>query len=323
MIVPGGSIDVRVVPGPDLRVSRLILGTMTFGAQVDEREAETMIDVALDAGITMFDTAGLYTEGASEEILGRVLKLKKSDALVATKVHPNPDGLGRAAIFRAIDTSLRRLQREYVDLYYLHSPDPQTPIEESLDAMAELVRAGKVRHVGVSNYAAWQISDIRHRSAQKGWPVVTFSQQMYNLVARRLEEEYAAFSDSAQLFDVVYNPLAGGLLTAKHGLGSTPLPGSRFSQEMYRRRYWNEQQFRAVERLSEAARAEGLSLIELALRWLLSRQLVDAVLIGASTVEQLRSNLAAAAGPTLPDGLLQLCDDVWRDLRGVAPGYNR
>lgn len=316
-------MDVRVVPGTDLRVSRLILGTMTFGAQVAEREAEAMVDLALDSGITMFDTAGVYVYGASEEILGAILKRKKSDALVATKVHPNPDGLGKPAIFRAIDASLRRLQREYVDLYYLHSPDPHTPIEESLDAMAELVRAGKVRHAGVSNYAAWQIGDIRHRSAAKGWPVVTLSQQMYNLVARRLEEEYASFSDSVQLFDVVYNPLAGGLLTAKHGLGSTPLPGSRFSQEQYRRRYWNEQQFQAVGRLGEAARAEGLSLIELALRWLLTRPLVDAVLIGASSVDQLRNNLTAAEGRTLPDGLLRLCDDVWRDLRGVAPGYNR
>jgi aryl-alcohol dehydrogenase-like predicted oxidoreductase len=189
--------------------------------------------------------------------------------------------------------------------------------------MAELVRAGKVRHAGVSNYAAWQICDIRYRSAAKGWPLVKFSQQMYNLVARRLEEEYAAFSDSVELFDVVYNPLAGGLLTAKHGLASTPLPGSRFSQEQYRRRYWNEQQFNAVERLDEAARGEGLSLVQLALRWLLTRSFVDAVLIGASTVDQLRSNLTAAEGRTLPNGLLQLCDDVWRDLRGVAPGYNR
>ena len=316
-------MDVRVVPGTELRVSRLILGTMTFGAQVAEREAETMVDLALDAGITMFDTAAVYVDGASEEILGAILKRKKSDALVATKVHPNPEGLGRPAIFRAIDASLRRLQREYVDLYYLHSPDRRIPIEESLDAMAELVRAGKVRHAGVSNYAAWQICDIRHRSAAKGWPVVAFSQQMYNLVARRLEEEYAAFSESVQLFDVVYNPLAGGLLTAKHALGSTPLPGSRFSQEQYRGRYWNEQQFHAVERLGEAARAEGLTLVELALRWLLTRPLVDAVLIGASTVDQLRSNLSAAEGRTLPDGLLQICDDVWRELSGVAPGYNR
>jgi aryl-alcohol dehydrogenase-like predicted oxidoreductase len=316
-------MQIRVVPGTDLRVSRLILGTMTFGGQVDEREAEAMVDLALDAGITMFDTAGLYTDGASEKILGSILKRRKNDALVATKVHPSPDGLGRAAILRAIDVSLHRLQREYVDVYYLHSPDPHTPIDESLGAMADLVRAGKVRHVGVSNYAAWQICDIRYRSASHGWPVVAFSQQLYNLVARRLDEEYASFSESAQLFDVMYNPLAGGLLTAKHGLSSTPLAGSRFSQDMYRRRYWNEQQFNAVERLNEGARAAGLSLIELALRWFWTRSVVDAVLLGASSADQLRMNIAAADGHTLPHGVLQLCDEVWQELRGIAPAYNR
>ena len=317
-------METRIVPGTDLRVSRLILGTMTFGGQVDERAAEEMVDVALGAGITMFDTAYVYTEGRSEEILGAVLKRKKSDALVATKVHPQSGGLGRAAIFSAIDTSLKRLQRDYVDLYYLHSPDPKTPIDETLEAMAELVRSGKVKRVGISNYAAWQILDIRYRSAAKGWPAIAFSQQLYNLVARRLDEEYAAFTAAFPLFDVVYNPLAGGLLTGKHnGPASTPVAGSRFSQEMYRRRYWNEQQFNAVERLRESARGAGLSLIELALRWLWTRPVVDAVLLGASSADQLRMNIAAAEEQPLPDDLLKQCDDVWQELRGIAPGYNR
>jgi len=316
-------METRVVPGTDLGVSRLVLGTMTFGAQVDEREAEEMVDVALDAGITMFDTAAVYTEGRSEEILGAILKRKQSSALVATKVHPSSGGLGRKNIFASLDTSLRRLQREYVDLYYLHSPDAKVPIDESLDALGELVRIGKVKSVGVSNYAAWQICDIRYRGAARGWPVVAFSQQMYNLVARRLDEEYAAFAASFDQFTVVYNPLAGGLLTAKHALDSTPAPGSRFSQDMYRRRYWNEQQFRAVERLRDGARAAGLSLIELALRWLSTRRVVDAVLIGASSADQLRANIAASSGAALPEDLLRLCDEVWQELRGVAPAYNR
>lgn len=317
-------MEVRAVPGTDLKVSRLILGTMTFGGQVDEREAEAMVDLALGAGINMFDTAGLYTDGRSEEILGRVLKRRKSDALVATKVHPSQGGgLGRAAINSAIETSLRRLGRDYVDLYYLHSPDPKTPIDESLEAMADLVRAGKVRSVGVSNYAAWQTLDIRYRGVAHGWPVVGVAQQMYNLVARRLDEEYAAFAESVKMFDVVYNPLAGGLLTGKHGLATTPAAGSRFSQDMYRRRYWNEQQFAAVERLRAGAGAAGLSLIELALRWLLARPVVDAILLGASSAAQLRDNIAAASGPALPERLRVVCDEVWQEIRGVAPAYNR
>jgi len=316
-------MELRPVMGTDLKVSRLIMGTMTFGSQVSEGDAEAMVEIALDAGINMFDTAAAYTGGQSERILGSILKRKRSKALVATKVHPHANGLDAAAIHSAVDASLERLQRDEVDLYYLHQPDWRTPIDETLSTMADLVRVGKVRHIGVSNYAAWQICDIRHRSAGSGSPMVTFSQQMYNLLARRLDEEYAAFSESVQLFDIAYNPLAGGLLTGKHTRASRPAAGSRFSQESYRTRYWNDEQFDAIEQLSAGAQSEGLSLVDLSFRWLLTRPLVDAVLIGASSLEHLRTNLAAARSEPLPERLVTLCDDVWRRLRGTAPAYNR
>jgi aryl-alcohol dehydrogenase-like predicted oxidoreductase len=305
------------------------MGTMTFGSQVDEEEAAAMIDVCLDAGVNMLDTANAYNAGASESILGSALKGRRDDLLVATKVF-NPmgegrddRGLGRAALHKAIDSSLGRLQTEYVDLYYLHQPDWDTPIEETLEAMNDLVQSGKVRYIGVSNYAAWQICDILCRSERRAWQPVAISQQMYNLLGRRVEEEYEAFSRQFGIFDIVYNPLAGGLLTGKHAPSSVPAEGTRFSVEMYRDRYWNSAQFEAVEALEEAAREHGMSLLELSYRWLLSRPLVDAVLMGASSLDQLRANLAACEGEGVDQDLATRCDAVWARLRGPAPAYNR
>jgi len=311
-----------------LTSSRLVLGTMTFGSQVDETDSAQMVARALDAGINHIDTANSYNDGRSEEIVGRALGSRRDEVLLATKVFnrfgsgPDEQGLSAPAVRRAIDDSLRRLGTDYVDIYYLHQPDWSVPIEETLAAMAELVTAGKVRHVGVSNYAAWQICEIRNLAERNGWPPVVVSQQMYNLIARSLEDEYAAFSEHVGLADIVYNPLAGGLLTGKHRYDQAPGAG-RFANENYRDRYWTEGQFAAVERLREVADAAGLSLIELSLRWLLSRPLVDAVLVGASSLGQLESNLAAADGPPLDEATMEACDKVWRELRGPIPRYNR
>jgi len=311
-----------------LTSSRLVLGTMTFGSQVDEAAATEMVARALDAGITHLDTANSYNAGLSEEIVGRVLGSRRDEVVLASKVFnrfgPGPDeqGLSAPAVRKAIDASLRRLGTDHVDIYYLHQPDWTVPIEETLAVMAELVDAGKVRHIGVSNYAAWQICEIRNLAERNGWPPVVVSQQMYNLLARSLEDEYAAFSEHAGLADIVYNPLAGGLLTGKHQYDEAPSAG-RFTQESYRDRYWTKGQFEAVSRLGEVAAGAGLSLIELSLRWLLSRPVVDAVLLGASSLGQLEANLAAAEGPALDEATLAACDEVWRELRGPIPRYNR
>jgi aryl-alcohol dehydrogenase-like predicted oxidoreductase len=322
-------VDKMAVLGTDLRISRVVLGTMTFGSQVDETEARQMVDRSLAAGINMFDTANAYNAGESERMLGAALEGRRSDVLIATKVFnpmgegPEDKGLSEAAIHKAINASLERLRTDYVDVYYFHQPDRATPIEESLAAMGALVEAGKVRHLGVSNYAAWQVSEINCLRAEQGRPPVLVSQQMYNLLARRIEEEYASYSEDANLFDIVYNPLAGGLLTGKHAAGSTPQQGTRFTQEMYRRRYWDEAHFDAVERLRSVASDAGLSLVELSFRWLLSRPLVDAVLVGASSIDHLESNLAACDGSSLDQEVFRRCDEVWADLRGPAAAYNR
>lgn len=312
------------------QAGRVVFGTMTFGAQVDEREAAAMVGACRDAGVTMFDTSNNYSGGASEEILGRVIRPFRDEVLVSTKGGSHVDqadaslaGLGRRALTAAIDGSLRRLGVDRIDVYYLHRPDPTTPLAETLETMADAVRAGKVRWVGQSNFAAWQIVRLNCVAREHGWPEVLVSQPMYNLLGRRVEDEYAACSRELGLTNIVYNPLAGGLLTGKHRPGAEPAAGTRFSKETYRDRYWNPAQFDAVGRLAAIAAAAGLSLVQLAYRWVLHRDLTDAMLLGASGLDQLRSNLADLDGPALDDATAAACDDVWRDLHGAAPLYNR
>lgn len=325
-------MEYRTPPGTDLAVPRLVLGTMTFGAQVDRAGAATMVERCLEAGVTMFDTANSYTGGASEELLGQAVAGVRGEVLIASKVFnrtgdgPDDHGLRRPAIERALEATLRRLGTDHLDLYYLHAPDRETPIEETLEAMASAVAAGKVRAVGMSNYAAWQLAEVRCLTERHGWPAVHVSQPLYNLLSRRVEDEYAEFSARYSMHNIVYNPLAGGLLSGKHRDPEQPEAGGRFASDlgpMYRERYWNQAQFAAVEALGTIAADAGLTLVELAFRWLLGRPLVDSILLGASRVDQLEANLAAASGPPLGADVLEACDGVWASLRGAAPAYNR
>jgi aryl-alcohol dehydrogenase-like predicted oxidoreductase len=311
-------------------VPRLVCGTMTFGSQTPKEVAARMIERCRDAGITMFDTANAYNDGDSETILGELVAPFRDEVTIATKVFnpmgPGPDdrGLSRPAIRRALDASLRRLGTDHVELYYLHQPDREVPLEESLGAMAELVDEGRVGAIGVSNHAAWQLAELRRIGEANGWPPVSISQPQYNLLSRRIEEEYAAYSAHAGVLDIVYNPLAGGLLTGKHTPDAVPEPGTRFTKEQYRTRYWNRPAFEAVERLRAIAADGGLSLLELAFRWLWSQPVVDAILLGASKLEHLEQNLAAAVvDAPLDEDTLRRCDEVWESLRGPAPAYNR
>jgi len=322
-----GSVKPR---GSTLEVSRLVCGTMTFGAQTPKHVAAEMIDRCRDAGITMFDTANAYTDGRSEELLGELLAPFRDQVTIATKVFnpmgPDPDdrGLSPAAIRKAIDGSMSRLRTDHIELYYLHRPDWDVPLEETVGAMVDLVQEGRIGAIGVSNFAAWQIAELHRISDANGWPQVSISQQQYNLVSRRLEEEYAAYAAHAGLVDIVYNPLAGGLLTGKHAPDKDPESGSRFTKEAYRQRYWNRMTFDAVEQLRSIAADAGLSLLELSFRWLWSQPLVDAILLGASKLEQLEQNIAAASvREPLDDDTLRRCDDAWALLRGPAPAYNR
>ena len=323
-------MEYRTLPSTGLKVSRVSFGTMTFGSQADEATARRMIDLCVDAGINFIDTANVYNKGLSETMVGKLLKGRRNKVILASKVRgkmgdgADESGLSRAAIHKAIDCSLARLQTDYVDLYYLHQPDYDVPIEETLAAMDELVKAGKVRCPAVSNYAAWQVAEIHCLSQKNGYKPPFISQPMYNMIARAIEDEYLPFCKRYGVAVVPYNPLAGGLLTGKQTRTAKPVAGSRFDgNKMYLDRYWHEDDFAAVEELREIARDAGKTLVELALQWILSRDQVDSVILGASRLEQLEENLKACEGPRLLSDVLERCDAVWTRLRGVTPKYNR
>jgi len=323
-------MEYRTLPSTGLKVSRVSFGTMTFGSQADEATARRMIDLCVDAGINFIDTANVYNKGLSETMVGKLLKGRRNKVILASKVRgkmgdgADESGLSRAAIHKAIDCSLARLQTDYVDLYYLHQPDYDVPIEETLAAMDELVKAGKVRCPAVSNYAAWQVAEIHCISQKNGYKPPFISQPMYNMIARAIEDEYLPFCKRYGVAVVPYNPLAGGLLTGKQTRTAKPVAGSRFDgNKMYLDRYWHEDDFAAVEELREIARDAGKTLVELALQWILSRDQVDSVILGASRLEQLEENLKACEGPRLLSDVLERCDAVWTRLRGVTPKYNR
>ncbi len=312
-----------------LKVSRLCMGTMTFGDQADEGESVRMVQRCLEEGVNFFDTADAYSTGLSEQILGKALEGKRDQVVVATKVFnpmgpgPNDRGLSRRHILKAMDESLHRLKMDYVDLYQLHQPDYTTPLEESVAAMDQLVREGKTRYVGVSNYAAWQICRAMWTCDGRNLAPIVSVQPMYNLLARGIEQELLPLCREFNLGVMVYNPLAGGLLTGKHRQGAPPADGTRFAlKEMYRDRYWHERLFDATQRLRDVADRAGLSLIELSLEWALAQPDVTCLILGASSVRQLEENLAACRR-ALPEGVGECCDDVWRELRGPIPAYNR
>ncbi len=311
-----------------LTVSKACLGTMTFGSQVGPAEARRMVDYALDRGVNFFDTANVYNQGASEEITGRALKAKRSAVVLATKVRGRMKtpkeygGLSPQAIRYAAEESLRRLGTDYIDIYYLHQPDYAVEIEETLGAMDDLRREGKIRFVATSNYAAWQMAEIAAISARRGFPAPAVAQPMYNCLARGIEQEYLPFTKRYGIANVCYNPLAGGLLSGKQSLAAGPLAGTRFDfNAVYRKRFWHPAYFEAVEALRAVAARCGVSPVELALRWLASR--ADCLIVGASRFEHLTENLASCAGGALPDEALESCDAVWEQLRGPTPRYNR
>ena len=315
------------LPHTDLTVSRACFGTMTFGGQTDEAAATRMIDLCFDRGVNFLDTANVYTKGESETILGRILKGRRNRCILASKVG-NKTGddaspLSKRAILKQIDLTLQRLQTDYLDLYYLHLPDYGVRIEETLEALNEVVRSGKARYPAISNYAAWQVAQVFAISEKQGGIAPHVSQPMYNLLARGIEQEYVPFCKEYEVAMVVYNPLAGGLLTGKQHR-DRPLPGTRFdANQMYLNRYWHPAYFDAIDQIAAIAQEAGRAMIDLSINWLLYHTVTDCVILGASKVDQLEQSLDAfGRGPLPPDTVAGL-DSVWQNLRGVTPKYNR
>jgi 1-deoxyxylulose-5-phosphate synthase len=308
-----------------LKVSRLCLGTMTFGLQCDEAVSGTILDAADEAGITFLDTADAYplggdasTVGRTEEILGRWLQGRRARFIVATKCFaptgPSPwdRGSSRKHILDAIDGSLRRLDTDYVDLYQLHGFDPSTPIDETLRALDDIVRAGKARYVGVSNWLAFRLARALGRSEVA--QVVRFDsvQPRYNLLFREFERDLFPLCLEEGIGVIPYNPLAGGLLTGKHTLGG-PTEGTRFTLgtagRIYQQRYWHEREFETVQRLAEIAGTAGISLTTLAVAWVLANPAVTSPIVGASRPEQLEDSVRAVE-TALDAGLLAELDEL-------------
>ncbi len=294
-----------------LRVSRLCLGTMTFGLQCDEATSFAILDRAFDAGITFLDTADMYpiggdftTVGRTEEIIGEWMRAgkRRDDVVLATKcsgaMGPNPwdAGNSRMRIMTAIDESLRRLGTDHIDLYQLHFHDPITPIEESLAALDDLVRMGKVRYVGCSNFHAYQVARALGRSEVRGLARFDTVQPRYNLLFREFERELFPLCADEGVGVIPFNPIAGGMLSGKHRPGP-PTAGTRFTlgnaSQTYQDRYWHDRAFASVTELQAVADEAGLDLVTMAVAWVLANPVVSAPIIGVSRPEQLDANVAA------------------------------
>jgi 1-deoxyxylulose-5-phosphate synthase len=324
-------MEYRTLTGTGLQVSRISLGSFfTFGGQLSEEDAIRMVHRSLEAGINFMDTADVYGRGASETILGKALEGRRDGVVLASKVRGNmgPDkfrdvGLGRWHIMRGVEASLRRLRTDCLDVLFFHSPDYNTPLEESLAAADLLVRQGKVLYLGFSNYAAWQISHAQRLAERHTTTPPNVAQVVYNLVARSAERELLPFCHDQKVGVTVYNPLAAGLLTGKHKPDAPPASGTRFDlSKDYYGRYWRESNFQAVSELVQIASQAGISPVSLAFRWLAAQQVVDSIIIGASSLAQLEENLTAWEGGLDAD-TLQACDNVWLRLGGDTFQYNR
>jgi 1-deoxyxylulose-5-phosphate synthase len=300
-----------------LKVSEICLGTMTFGSQADEQASRAIVRRALDAGVNFFDTANVYNAGVSEEFTGRALKDVRRDIVLATKVHgkmgpgPNDQGQSRKHIMDAIEQSLRRLGTDYIDLYQVHRFDPTTPLEETLRALDDLVHSGKVRYLGASNYAAWQLCTALWTSDKFGLARYDCLQPRYNLISRAIDQEVLPLCQAQGVGVIVYNPLAGGMLTGKHRRQAPPAAGTRFDiNPMYHNRYWQERVFDAVDRFRDIAAGTGHSMAQVALAWSLTNPVVTSAILGASRVEQLDETLPAV-DITLGAEQLRQLDELW------------
>jgi aryl-alcohol dehydrogenase (NADP+) len=313
-----------------LKVSRLCLGTMTFGYQCDEDLSRSIMDASFEAGIDFIDTADVYPLGAppdlfgrTEEIVGRWLQGRRDEFIVASKCFfptgPKPwnSGNSRHNIMRAVEDSLRRLGTDYIDLYQVHSWDTETPIDETMSALDDLVRSGKVRYLGCSNFLAYQLARSIGRAEVLMTSRFDSVQPRYNMLFRENERELFPLCEEENVAVIPYNPLAGGFLSGKHTRGE-PTAGGRFTlgyaAGRYQERYWHDRMFDTVDTLRTMAADAGVSLPTLALQWVLANPVITAPIIGASRPEQLADVVSAVGSPIDPE-LKQRIDTLTYEYR--------
>ncbi|MCY0874770.1 MAG: aldo/keto reductase [Firmicutes bacterium] len=324
-------MEIRTLGRTGLQVSELCLGTMTFGNQADTRTAHAILDKALDNGVFFIDTADVYPlgggtqkAGTTESIIGQWLEGKRERVVLATKCFgqmedgPNAGGLSRKHIMKAVEDSLRRLRTDYIDLYQAHQFDTVTPVEETLRAMDDLVRQGKVRYIGVSNWRAWQLEKALGIAQTEHLTRLQSVQPRYNLLFRMIEDELIPACLDEGVGILSYNPLAGGMLTGRYTPGQEVQAGTRFALSqagaLYQQRYWQEATFAAIERYREWCRKQDLDMATTAVRWVTQQPGITSAIIGASRPEQLSASLAAAQIPRLSEGQLMELNELWFSL---------
>ncbi len=322
-------MEFRVLGKTDLKVSRIALGTRAFGGAVAQAEAVRIVDACLDLGINFFDTSNVYGAGRAEILLGEALRGRRHRVVLATQVggitgeEPDDSGLSRVAIRKAIEGSLKRLQTDYVDLYCLSHPDPNRPIEETLGALEELAREGKIRYTAAAGYASWQVAQMLWHCQNHGYTPPCVCQSTYNLFARRVEEEHLAFCAQFGMGFVACRPVAGGLLAGKYNPeGSLEAKESSVPDPAHSAQVRRPEIVDGLRRLGTACMRTGMTLETIAYSWLLAQPSVDSMIMGVSSLPQLTDNLKAAAEPPPGEDLRRECDAVWETLRGVAPLYH-
>ena len=319
------------LPGTSVKVSRMCLGTMMFGDQTNEADSHAILNHAFEQGVNFIDTAVSYIAGGGERIIGKWLKEKgcREKCIVATKIfYPitddlNDRGLNRNHIISATNTSLKNLNTDYIDLVHMHAPDYDTEMEETLDTCTTLIHAGKIRYLGISNYAAWQVADIVALCDKRGYIRPIISQSPYSLLFRDVERELIPCLKAHKMGMAVYNPIAGGLLSGKYKTRELQ-ENTRFTyMKVYQDRYWNEKYFTMVEKLTTIAGNYGIPLLELAMRWCMYQNGVSVVISGVSKMEQIKQNISIFGKPALDEEILKACGQVWEEMENRTFSYNR
>jgi len=309
-------LKTRKLGGTGLKVSELCLGTMIYGQQVDEATSIRIIRRAVEAGINFIDTADVYVNGRSEEIVGKAIHDMRDDIVLATKVRnimgpgPNDVGLNRKHIMKGVEESLRRLGTDYIDLYQLHHVDPTTPLKETLVTLNDLVRAGKVRYIGCSNFAAWQLEKALRVSEVHDLDAFVCTQPRYNIVDREPERELLPLCAEEGIGVIPYSPLAGGLLTGKYRPGKPPPEGTRGAlRPEWMSRFMTDRSLVIIQELEKISSETGMPMTQLSLAWMLENPTITAPIIGASSLEQLEMNIETV-NHTISKEALQRIDEV-------------
>ncbi|MFC5452556.1 aldo/keto reductase [Paenibacillus aestuarii] len=323
-------MEIRSLGQTGLKVTNLCVGTMTFGNQADKQTSFEILDKAFTAGVNFIDTADVYPigrksadlAGTTESIIGEWLQGKRDKMVLATKCFgamgagPNDQGLSRKHIMTAVEDSLRRLKTDYLDLYQAHQFDPNTPMDETLRALDDLVEQGKVRYIGVSNWRAWQVAKANGIADRKNYTRIASVQPRYNLLFRMIEDDLIPMALDEGIGIICYNPLAGGMLTGRYRKNSNIEEGTRFglgnnAGSFYQQRYWQEATFDAVERYQSWCQERRLDPVTTAVRWVMQQQGITSAIIGASHPEQLDASLCAAEMNALSEQELAWLDGLW------------